>query len=408
MAGVTREARAASERLPDRISLGVLSRTFTDELLDEVIGAAGARERRYRLLPARLVLLFVLACWLFTRSGYPGVMGKLVDAHAVDGPGWQGWTPPTQEAIVRARARLGPEPLRLLFERVAGASGTPGTPGAFYRGLRVLTVDGFTLDLRDTPENAEHFGRGGNGSVSANPYPQLRALVLAESGTRSLLAATYGPCTRGEQSLALDLLPALGPGMLLLGDRNFLSWNLWAQLAATGADLCIRASASFKLTPTRVLADGTYLARLSPPGKKDGDPITVRVVEYSITTSADGKKDVSEVFALVTTRLDPDTAPAADLAELYHLRWQAETGIGDLKTTQRGGPETVLRSKSPAMVAQEFWAMLCVYQAVRDVITYAAPGGMDPGRISFTKTIDAARDSITRGALSPPPPEPAP
>ena len=402
MAGVTREVRASSERLPDRISLGVLSRTFTDELLDEVIEAARARERRYRLLPARLVLLFVLACWLFTRSGYPGVMGKLVDAHAVDGPGWDGWTPPTQEAIGRARARLGPAPLRLLFERVAGASGTPDTPGAFYRGLRVVTVDGFTLDLRDTPGNAAHFGRGGNGSVSANPYPQLRALVLAESGTRSLLGATYGPCTRGEQALAIDLLPALGPGMLLLGDRNFLSWNLWAQVAATGADLCIRASASFKLTPTRVLADGTYLARLAPPRKTGGDPITVRVVEYSITTtSSDGTEDVSEVFALATTLLDPAQAPAGDLADLYHLRWQAETGIADLKTAQRGGPDAVLRSKTPAMVEQELYAMLCVYQAIRDLIGYAAPSGLDPGRISFKKAIDAARDTVTRAALSP-------
>lgn len=389
--------------------MGVLSRTFSDELLDEVIDAARAREQRYRLLPARLVLLFVLACWLFTRSGYPGVLAKLVDAYAVDGPGWGGWTAPTQEAIVRARARLGPEPLELLFAKVAGPSGTPDTPGVFYGGLRVATVDGFTLDLRDTPANAEHFGRGGNGSASVNPYPQLRALVLAESGTRSLLGATYGPCTRGEQSLAIDLLPALGPGMLVLADRNFLSWNLWRQAAATGADLCIRASASFKLTPTQVLADGTYLTQLTPPRKKDGDPITVRVVEYSITTSSsDGTEEISEVFALVTTLLDPHTAPAGDLAELYHRRWQAETGIADLKTTQRGGPEIVLRSKSPAMVAQEFWAMLCVYQAIREVITYAAPSGLDPGRVSFTKTIDAARDTLTRAALSPPPVKPAP
>ena len=109
------------------------------------------------------------------------------------------------------------------------------------------------------------------------------------------------------------------------------------------------------------------------------------------TTSSGGTEEISEVFALVTTLLDPDSAPAADLAELYHLRWQAETGIADLKTTQRGGPEIVLRSKSPVMVAQEFWAMLCVYQAVRDVITYAAPSGLDPGRISFTKTITIHR-----------------
>jgi Transposase DDE domain len=104
---------------------------------------------------------------------------------------------------------------------------------------------------------------------------------------------------------------------------------------------------------------------------------------------------------LATTLLDPTQAPAADLAALYHDRWQAETGIGEIKTELRGGPEVVLRSKTPAMVAQEFWAMLCVYQAVRHLITQAAPPGLDPSRISFKRTIDAARDSATRAALSP-------
>ncbi|MHB1475307.1 MAG: IS4 family transposase [Dermatophilaceae bacterium] len=336
------------------MSLGVLGRTFTDELLDEVIDAARAREQRYRLLPARLVLLFTLACWLFMRSGYPGVISKLADAHAVQGPGWGRWTVPTTAAITKARARLGPAPLRLLFAKVAGPAGTPDTPGVFYAGLRVATVDGFTLDLQDTGENAQFFGRGANGSASGNPYPQLRALALAESGTRSLLAAAYGPCTRGEQSLAVDLLPALGPGMLLLADRNFLSWNLWTKATATGADLCWRASASFKLEPLTVLADGTYLTQLAPPRKKDGDPVTVRVVQYSVTTTTtgdgdgdgegEGTTDVSGVFALVTTMVDPAQAPAGDLAGLYQQRWQAETGIADLKTTQRGGPDLTFRT----------------------------------------------------------------
>jgi hypothetical protein len=402
VAGVTREARAASERLPDRISIGVLARTFTNELLDEVIDAADVREQRYRLLPARLVLLFVLACWLFTRSGYEGVMAKLADAHVVDSAGG-GWRVPTTVAITRARVRLGAAPLRLLFARVAGPCGTPDTPGVFFRGRRVATVDGFTLDLPDTPENAQHFGRGANGSASANPYPQLRAVVLAESGTRSLLAAAHGPCTTGEKTLALDLLPALGAGMLVLADRNFLSWSLWSKAAATGADLCWRVSASFTLKPTRVLADGTYLTQLVPPRKKDGDPVTVRIVEYTVTSTdtADGKNELSELFALATTLLDPAQAPAEDLADLYHRRWQAETGIADLKTAQRGGPEAVLRSKSPAMVEQELYAMLCLYQGIRDLIGHIAPAGLDPGRISFTKAIDAARDTVTRAALSP-------
>ena len=122
-----------------------------------------------------------------------------------------------------------------------------------------------------------------------------------------------------------------------------------------------------------------------------------------ITTDEDSGEETSELFALATTLLDPDACPAAELAVLYHDRWQAETGIGDLKTTVRGGPEVVLRSKTPAMVAQEFWAFLCVYQAVRDLIGYAAPHGLDPGRISFKRAVEAARDSVTRAALSPQP-----
>lgn len=415
MAGATREARAAGERLPDRISIGVLARTFTDELIDEVIDEAGAREKRYRLLPARLVVLLTLACWLFTRTGYVGVLGKLVDAHLVAG-GARGWSMPGTEAIGRARERLGPAPLRLLFGKVVGPCGRAGTPGVFYRGLRVATVDGFTLDVKNTQENLEYFGRGGNGSGTKNPYPQLRALALAESGTRSLLGVAHGPCTVGEKTLALDLLPALGPGMLVLADRNFISFTLWTKAAATGADLCWRVPASFTLTPTAVLADGTYLSTLRAPRRKERDPVTVRIIEYSVTTShdartgeggTDGAGEVSELFVLATTLLDPAHAPAEDLADLYHLRWQAETGIGDLKG-QRGSPEHVLRSKKPATAIQELYAMFCVYQAVRDLIDYASPPGLDPSRVSFTKAIDAARDTVTRAALSPPAPNGAP
>lgn len=160
-------------------------------------------------------------------------------------------------------------------------------------------------------------------------------------------------------------------------------------------------SASFTLPVLNVLDDGTYLSELAPPRRRDGPPIRVRAVEYTVlTTDADGEQ-VSELFCLATTLLDPAQAPAADLAALYHDRWQAETGIGEIKTELRGGPEVVLRSQTPEMVAQEFWAMLCVYQAVRHLIGRAAPPGLDPSRISFTRTIDAARDSATRAALSP-------
>src|SRR5215813_12311094 len=184
MAGLTVEEKAASARLPDRISLGVLARTFTDELLDEVIDAADAREVRYRLLPARLMVLFVLACWLFMRSGYGPVMSKLADAHVLDADGLGGWQVPTTGSLAKARVRLGPQPLRLLFERIAGPVGASGTRGVFWRDRRVVTMDGFTCDVPDTKDNAAYFGRGSNGSGVPNPYPQLRAVALAEGGAR--------------------------------------------------------------------------------------------------------------------------------------------------------------------------------------------------------------------------------
>jgi hypothetical protein len=400
VAGVTVEERAASQRLPDRISLGVLARTFTPGLLDEVIDAADAREVRYRLLPARLVLVFVLACWLFMRSGYGQVLGKIADAQVLGGLG--GWQVPTTSSLAKARVRLGPQPVRLLFERVAGPVGVPGVPGVFWRDHRLVTMDGFTCDVPDTKENAEHFGRGANGSGTPNPYPQLRAVALAEGGTRSLLAVRHGPHSSGEQTLAAGLAAALGPGMLCLADRNFASWRLWRTFTATGADLLWRMSASFTLPVIEVLADGSWISELKPPRKRDGPPIRVRIVEYTVwTTTTETGETMSELFCLATTLLDPDTAPMAELADLYHARWQAETGIGELKTTVRGGPEVVFRSKTPDLVDQEFCAMLCVYQAIRDLIAYATPAELDPGRISFTNAIEAVRDWATRAALSP-------
>jgi hypothetical protein len=403
VAGATREAKTVVERLPDRISIGVLASVFTSGLIDEVIDAADVREVRYRRLPARLMVIFVLASWLFMRSGYGLVISKLADALAVEGQGWGDWEVPGTGSIAKARVRLGAAPLKLLFERVAGPSGEVGTPGVFYAGRRVVSIDGFTLDLPDTPENSERFGRGVTTAGLPGPYPQLRAVAVAEAGTRSLLAAAFGGYRDGEQTLAArsDILGALGPGMLLLADWNFPSWRLWREVVATGAELLWRMSASFTLPVLQVLDDGTYLSELAPPAKRDGEPIRVRVIEYSVlSTGADGEH-ISELFCLATTLLDPAEAPAADLAALYHDRWQAETGIGEIKTEQRGGPEVVLRSKTPEMVTQEFWAMLCVYQALRHLIGQAAPPGFDPSRISFKRAITAAPDSTTRAALSP-------
>ncbi len=399
------------------MSLGALTKAFPPELVDRVLWDTDTVEVRRRLLPSRLVVYFVLAVWLFRgrNCGYVQVLSKVVDglyhrrraealpagvgldpAGWVDAGGGRRWRPPNGSSLSRARARVGADPLRMLFDAVAGPVGAQGAPGVFLCGLRVVSMDGTTTDVPATDDNDAVFARPSTaGRVGA--FPQVRWLVAAESGTGALVGATFGPYTVGEQTLALDLLPVFGPGMLVLADRNFLSHALARDVLATGAHLLWRASASFALTPVDVLADGTYLAELKPARTADGLPITVRMIEYTVHTSpADGgAASVSELFVLVTDLLDVEAYPALDLACAYPMRWECETVIGHHKTDMGAG-QPVLRSKDPEGVAQEMWALFAVYQAVHQLIGAAVDAtGIPPGKISFRHALTAATDTVT-------------
>jgi Insertion element 4 transposase N-terminal/Transposase DDE domain len=399
------QARDQDGGLEDRISVGVLAKAFPRELVEEVIDQAGAREQRRRVLPAWLTLYFTLALALFMDRGAARVMRKLA--------GVVSWAErglavavPSEEALSNARSRLGAEPLRLLFSRVAGFVAAPGTPGAFWRGLRLVSLDGTTLDVQDVEANWERFGgpstKDAGGKRLRGAFPQVRLVALAECGTRALVAAAHGAYGTGEKTLARELTGRLGEGMLCLADRNFACWELWRDAAAAGAQLLWRIGASFTLPVDEVLPDGTFLSRLKAPRKlrKDGaEDIIVRVIEYRLE---DEDGNVTETFTLITTLLDPDTAPARELAELYKARWEIETALGSLKT-QLKGSGVVLRSKTPDGVIQEIWALLCACQAVRDLTAAAAAlAREDPLRISFVNALDVVRGPVGQpGSFSP-------
>ena len=249
---------------------------------------------------------------------------------------------PASSALTRARQRLGARPLELLFGLRRGTLAVAGTPGAFAFGLRLVAWDGTGIDAADTPANAAAFGGVQGGG------PQLRLLALIECGTHALIDAVFdGVARASEQKLARRLLPALGPGMLLLADRNFPGWELWGLAAGTGADLAWRIKKNLVFTPSRVLPDGSFLSvmptpaenlRLGqaraagriPPGPPEGH--AVRIIEYTVMVrAADGTTRI-EPFRLATTLLDHQRAPAADLAALYHQRWESENGYAELKT----------------------------------------------------------------------------
>lgn len=383
-------------RLSDHVALGVLTRTFPPELVDEVVAASGRAEKRSRLLPARLVVYYVLAMALFSSASYEEVMRSLTEGLEWASRWRTKWKVPTKSAIFQARARLGVQPLAGLFERACRPLATPGTPGTFYRSWRLVSIDGTTLDVADTVANDEAFGRPGSGRGEGSAFPQLRLVGLAECGTHAVTAVVMGCYGTGEATLAKELIDqgALEPGMLVLADRGFTAFPLWDKAAATGADLLWRARGNAVLPVLERLPDGSFRSEIVATGDKRtrSNVRAVRVIEYAV---ADPGRPQAEgtTYRLLTTIMNPDEAPAVDLAALYAERWEIENTLDELKTHQRG-PRVVLRSKTPDGVRQEAYGYLCVHYAIRALMGTAADHhDVDPDRISFTRSLHAARRS---------------
>jgi hypothetical protein len=264
------------------------------------------------------------------------------------------WKIPTTGAISQARQRLGAEPLRVLFERIAVPCAQQGTRGAWLRSRRLMAIDGFMLDVADTRDNDAVFGRLG-GEKNPAPFPQVRLVGLGECGTHAIVAARLGTSRANERELAEELVSDFEPGMLIIADRGFYSYRLWKAAAESGADLLWRMQEGPDLPVVRALPDGSYESFLIDPkirarrnkqryhGRLVDEPsgIPVRVVEYEVT-NRDGS---DEIFCLITTITDPGEVSAAELAVAYAERWEFESSLDELKTHQRGRGG-VLRSKS--------------------------------------------------------------
>ncbi len=389
--------------MTDHISVGVLTRVFPPELVDGVVAEAGRTERRHRLLPARVVVYYVLAMALFADSSYEEVMRQLVEGLAWDS-GWrESWEVPSKVAIYKARQRLGQEPLELLFRAVAGPLASDATRGAFYRGLRLMSLDGTCLDVADTEHNETEFGRPGSSRrEGGGAFPQLRLVALAESGTHAIIDAALGPYREPEKALADRLWDSLKDGMLCLADRGFYGFECFQKARSTGAQLLWRVKSNVCLPREQTLPDGSYLTSIYPrkdrEAKRNGQP--ARVLEYRLEDPALGEESS---YRLITTILDPERGPASELAALYPQRWEMESALDELKTHQRG-PRVVLRSKAPDGVYQEAYGHLATHYAIRRVMHDAAlQADIVPHRLSFIRGLRAARRSTrTHPGLSPP------
>jgi Insertion element 4 transposase N-terminal/Transposase DDE domain len=362
--------------------LGELTSIVPFELVDDVLAQALVGHRiRVRDLPHRVGVYYLLAMCLFPEVGYQQVWAKLV--HGLEG---LPLASPTTKALRDLRRRVPVAAVRSLFEVLAGPLARPRTTGVSWRGYRTVSFDGCTSGkVADSERNRAWLGKD-----KGSGYPHLELMTLVETGTRALLGAVFGPTATGETDYARRLLHLLDRSMLVLWDKGFDANAFLAEVAGTGAMLLGRVKANRRLPVIAHLSDGSYHSCIGR--------VRVRIVEATVKITCVDGTTYTGVYRLATTLLDHHQYPAEALIALYHERWEHESAYYALRHTLLDG--RVLRSKDPAGVRQEMWALLTLYQVLRTAMVTAAETrpGIDPDRVSFTIAVQAARDQVTAAA----------
>lgn len=368
------------------------------ESINDAIIESKRQTQRQRKLPAHLVVCLVIAFSFWSKAAMRDVLKNLVDGLSGQ---WtrlsQYWKVPNSASISEARARLGPQVMRQLFERVVRPLATPETPGAFLGELRLMAVDGTLLDIPDTPSNARVFGYPGTRFGHHAAFPKARLVLLIEAGTHLITDALICPYRMGERRRVLKLLRSIGTGMLLMWDRGLHSFGMVQATLARGGHYLGRVPANVKFEVEQVLDDGSYLSWIYPDRKskkKGATRIQVRVVEYTIETSGPSQQTLT--YRLITSLLDAQAFPALVLAQQYHQRWEVETTIDEVKTHLLGRKVSI-RSLKPREVVQEIYGVLLGHWAVRSLMVQAAQlEGISPLQLSFTGTLHVLRRAVAK------------
>src|SRR6266700_3650877 len=368
-------AGAGSSVLTDWISLGALASSVPRDVVDDAVGAAGKGARRAGgKLPPHVMVYFVMALALFADDDYEEVAARLAQTLRGWGCWEQGWEVPTRGGITQARQRLGPEPLAGVFSQVAVPVADLDTAGAFLGPWRLMSVDGMEWDVPDTAVNRAFFGSKA-GPAGPAPFPKVRVVTVSECGSHAAVAAAAGTGAallwRVRSNVPLPVLEPLGDG----------SWR--PVLFSPRID-----------SRSRVRGRRAQLPAAAGRGEDlpEDQARYVRAIEYQVPDRDGNGKD--ERVILVTTITGPRQAPAAELAQAYHQRWEHEGGNAQLKTYLRG-PGRVLRSQSPAMVEQENWGYLLTRYAISALTCAAATAaGIDPDRVKFKRTVRVTRRAV--------------
>ena len=397
----TKAVLGSGARLTDFLGSSLISRVFPASVIGELLDAHHCNSQRQRSFPATAVVYYCMALSFYPEAAY----GDVFDAVA-QGLAWRdGIEAPTRikpASISVARTQLSWPVFKALQERVCRPMATLDTcPDAFYRGLRLMAIDGSNFEIPDEAANVQAFGYPGSRTGVAG-YPQAQCAILVECATHAIVGANIGAYREAEWSICKPLLSRLDATMLCLADRGFNGYEHWCSAKTTGAQLLWRCAANRQLPVIKVLSDGSFISEIRPSKsvrRLDKSAVqTVRVIEYSLPDTAGDQTR----YRLLTTLLDPMQAPALELAALYHERWEVEGVFDELKTHlhQR---RRVLRSKTPNLVRQEFFAWVMAHYAVRWLMCSGAKQhDLPPRRLSFVANVQLfKREQSQSGSFSP-------
>lgn len=387
----------AESKLSEVLCVQFLQQIYPLALLENILTTCQAWEKRQRRLNMLVVFLFVIVMNWYPKRSQHGVLETLARGARFLWPSDE--TPlACASSLSDRREQLGSKPLRLLFRAACVPLATPATKGAFRLGYRLMAIDGTWQNVANTEANAEAFGRFQTGKYQS-PFPQVRCVLLAECGTHAIVDADVAGCRTAERDGTQTLLRSITPEMLVTLDSGYFGAALWHDLSQKGAAVLGRVPSHALKRPHRVLSDGSTLATLSCRRNGQRLSLTLRILSYHVTDERVAKPET--LYRLATTLLDPETAPAHDLIEMYHERWEVEIAIDELKTHQHLGQRT-LRSQTPEGVRQEIYGWFLAHYALRSLMHQSAlQADLDPDRLSLTHALEVVDEAVYSFALIP-------
>jgi hypothetical protein len=355
--------------------------------IEEALAATGVATLRKRRLPAAQVLWIVLGMALFRNRAIERVVASL-DLCLPSSTGRL----VAKSAIAEARQRLGEEPLAYLFHTTAAEWSARSAERHKWHDLSVHVYDGTTMRVPDSAENRAAFGgQSGGAKHGMSGYPMVRIVGLMTARSHILSAFRFADYRTGEVTLANELWREVPEGSVTLVDRGAPLPSL-VQLNASGKEKHYLTRLKSR-TPTKTvkkLGTNDRLIEIPMPrtARKENPDLPPVVCLRAVRYQRRGFRPST----LLTSLIDAERYPAAEVIALYHERWEIEMAYDEVKTHLLAREECI-RSRTPAGIRQELWGIALAYNLIRlEIERIADEVGVVPTRISFINALDLIRD----------------